>query len=217
MSDKLTVLLADDHKLVRLGFRRLLEDDPEIEVVAEAGNGLEAIHLAQEHQPRVAVLDMSMPELDGIQATREIRKRSPGTAVLILSMYSQDSYVRNAMEAGASGYLLKDAIEVDLTDAVKTIAAGGSFLGPGLNYTPGETPPAGEDEPYEQLTQRERQILQMIAQGNSNKQIASLLNLSVNTVSVHRANLMEKMKLHKTADLVRFAIAKGLVVPEVER
>jgi len=207
MSEPITVLLADDHKLVRLGFRRLLEDDPDIQVVGEAGNGLEAIEETERLRPRVVVMDMAMPELDGVQATAEIRKRAPESAILILSMYSEDNYVRNAMEAGAKGYLLKNAIEVDLTAAVKAVAAGGTYIAPGLNYSPGAPP----DDVYERLTQRERQVLQLIAQGHSNKEIAKLLNLSVNTVSVHRNNLMHALNIHRTADLVLFAIKKGLV------
>lgn len=202
---KITVLLVDDHQLVRKGFRRILEDDPDIQVVGEAGSGVEAIRMAEEFSPRVVVMDMAMPGLDGVQATREILKKAPSTAVLILSMYSEDNYIRNAFEAGAKGYLLKNAIEVDLTQAVKTVASG-------RRYTSGLSP--GEGQPpdgFELLTQREKQVLQLIAQGNSNKEIAALLQVSVNTVSVHRANLMEALNIHRTAELVVYAIRKGLV------
>lgn len=209
MSEEITVLLADDHSLVRRGFRRLLEDDEEMKVVGEASNGIEAIRLAQQLKPKVVVMDLSMPELDGVQATKEIVQHVPGTQVLVLSMHADDNYVRNALDAGAKGYLLKSAIDVDLIGAIKAVAEGQRFIGAGLRYVTQER----EDE-LNKLTAREKQVLQLIAQGKSNKEIATLLNLSVNTVSVHRANLMEKMNIHRTADLVLFAIRKGLVVPQ---
>ena len=202
---KITVLLVDDHQLVRKGFRRILEDDPDIQVVGEAGSGVDAIRMAEEFGPRVVVMDMAMPGLDGVQATREILKKSPSTAVLILSMYSEDNYIRNAFEAGAKGYLLKNAIEVDLTQAVKTVASGRRYTS---GLSPGDGQPA---DGFELLTQREKQVLQLIAQGNSNKEIAALLQVSVNTISVHRANLMEALNIHRTAELVVYAIRKGLV------
>lgn len=208
MSEPISVLVVDDHSLVRKGFRRMLEDDEGIRVIGEASNGLEAIQAAQTLRPNVVVMDMAMPELDGVQATREIKKHAPQTEVLILSMYSDENYVRNAREAGAKGYLLKNAVDVDLPRAVRTVAAGGTFLSPGLQLSSRET-----DDDLERLTQRERQVLQLIAQGKSNKEIAALLQLSVNTVSVHRANLMEKMNIHKTAELVLYAIRKGLITP----
>ena len=150
-----------------------------------------------------------MPELDGIQATKEIVRNLPGTEVLILSMHAEDNYVRNALDAGAKGYLLKSAIDVDLVGAIKAVAEGKRFIGSGLKYVAYE-----QDDELNRLTGREKQVLQLIAQGKSNKEIAALLELSVNTVSVHRANLMEKMNIHRTAELVLFAIRKGLVVPQ---
>lgn len=201
----ITVLLVDDHQLVRRGFRRILEDDTEIEVVGEANNGMEAIAMAEKHVPNVVVMDLAMPELDGIQATQEIRRRLPKTAVLALSMHADQSYVRNAFEAGARGYLLKNAIEVDLAAAVKLVAAGRSYKSPGLAEH------GNDEDSFHLLTQRERQVLQLIAQGKSNKEIAAILNVSVNTVSVHRANLMEALNIHRTAELVMYAIRKGLV------
>jgi DNA-binding NarL/FixJ family response regulator len=209
MSETITVLLADDHSLVRRGFRRILEDEEGMQVVGEASNGVEAIRTAYESKPKVVVMDLSMPELDGVQATKEIVKHLPGTEVLILSMHSDDNYVRNALDAGAKGYLLKSAIDVDLVGAIKAVAEGKRFIGPGLKYVAQEQ----EDE-VNKLTGREKQVLQLIAQGKSNKEIAKLLDLSVNTVSVHRANLMEKMNIHRTAELVLFAIRKGLVAPQ---
>ena len=209
MIDEITVLLVDDHVLVRRGFRRILEDDEFIKVVGEASNGIEAIKLAEQLHPRVVVMDLSMPELDGVQATREIVKNVPSAHVLVLSMHSDDNYVRNALDAGARGYLLKNAIDVDLTGAAKAVGAGRRFIGPGLKYVAGD-----QDDELDRLTSREKQVLQLIAQGKSNKEVAALLELSVNTVSVHRANLMEKMNIHRTAELVLFAIRKGLVAPQ---
>jgi DNA-binding NarL/FixJ family response regulator len=209
MSEEITILLADDHSLVRRGFRRLLEDDEGMKVVGEAANGVEAIRMAYELKPKVVVMDLSMPELDGVQATKEIVKHLPGTEVLVLSMHADDNYVRNALDAGAKGYLLKSAIDVDLVGAIRSVAEGKRFMGSGLKYVAQQ-----QDDEISRLTAREKQVLQLIAQGRSNKEIASLLELSVNTVSVHRANLMEKMNIHRTAELVLFAIRKGLVAPQ---
>ncbi len=206
MSEPISVLLADDHALVRKGFRRMVEDDPDINVVGEAGDGQEAVKLAEELHPQVIVMDMAMPGLDGVQATREVLRRAPKTGIIILSMYSQENYVRNAFEAGAMGYILKNADDIDLASAIKDVAAGKRVLDPGLVTAEREP-----DDTFDRLTQRERQILQLIAEGNSNKEIASLLNLSVNTVAVHRANLMDALGIHRTAELVLYAIRKGLV------
>ncbi len=201
----ITVLLADDHSLVRRGFRRMLEDDPEIQVVGEASNGREAIDLARQLKPQVVVMDYAMPEIDGLQATHEIRRQSPESAVLIVSMHSDPNYVRNALDAGAKGYMLKSAMEDDLAVSVRKVAAGETIGLP--------APPSDPDEDFNKLTAREKQVLQLIAQGNSNKDIAAILGLSVNTVAVHRANLMDALKMHKTAELVLYAIRKGLVTP----
>jgi DNA-binding NarL/FixJ family response regulator len=203
---RITVLLVDDHALVRKGFRRMIEDDPDIRVVGEASNGKEAIQLAEENKPQVIVMDMAMPEMDGVEATREIMKRLPKTAVLLLSMYAQENYVRNAFEAGAQGYVLKNASDIDLASAIKDVAAGKRVLDPGLVAAEREP-----DDAFDKLTPREKQILQLIAESNSNKEIAGMLNLSVNTVAVHRANLMDALGVHRTAELVVFAIRKGLV------
>jgi DNA-binding NarL/FixJ family response regulator len=209
MNEEISVLLVDDHSLVRRGFRRILEDEESMKVVGEASNGVEAIRTAYELKPKVVVMDLSMPELDGVQATKEIVKHLPGTAVLVLSMHADDNYVRNALDAGAKGYLLKSAIDVDLVGAIKAVAEGRRYIGSGLKYVAKE-----QDDELNRLTGREKQVLQLIAQGRSNKEIANLLELSVNTVSVHRANLMEKMNIHRTAELVLFAIRKGLVAPQ---
>jgi DNA-binding NarL/FixJ family response regulator len=209
MSRTITVLLVDDHHLVRSGFRKLLEDDAALSVVGEAGNGAEAIRLAEELKPDVVVMDMAMPELDGVQAILEIRRRHPKVEVLVLSMYGEDSYVRNAFQAGARGYLLKSALDMDLAAAVKAVAGGKQYCGEGVK--PPKRDSTDLDDPMERLTQRERQVLQLIAQARSSKEIANILNLSVNTVNVHRTNLMATLNLHSTAELVLFAVRKGLI------
>jgi len=217
-SASIRVVLVDDHALVRQGFRRILEDDPELTVVGEASNGTDAITLVKKTDPDVVVMDMAMPEMSGLHATMEIIKQRPGTKVLILSMYSDEQYVRNALDAGAKGYILKSAIENDLTRAVKAVAAGEQYLAPELSSVLIRAIQTGSFEkaadPYDRLTQREKQVLQLIAHGKSNKEIAVMLDLSVNTVAVHRANLMSALGVHKTAELVLFAVKKGLVLPE---
>jgi len=204
--NEISVLLVDDHSLVRRGFRRILEDDAEIRVVGEACDGVEAVKAAKELKPRVIVMDMAMPGLNGMQACIEILKVLPNTAILMLSMYSEENYVRNALDAGAKGYILKDAMDIDLASAVKQVAAGQKVIAPGLLCSSPEA-----DADHGKLTNRERQILQLIAEGKSNKEIAVLLDLSVNTVSVHRANLMDALGIHRTAELVLYAVRKGLV------
>jgi DNA-binding NarL/FixJ family response regulator len=205
-NEKISVLLVDDHSLVRKGFRRLLEDDPEISVAGEAADGGEAVKLALQLHPQVIVMDMAMPGLNGMQASIEILKLLPKTAILMLSMYSEENYVRNALDAGARGYILKDAMDIDLASAIKQVAAGQKVVAPGLLSSTLEA-----DADDGKLTNREKQILQLIAEGKSNKEIAVLLDLSVNTVSVHRANLMEALGIHRTAELVLYAVRKGLV------
>ena len=202
----ITVLLVDDHALVRKGFRRLLEDEQGIQVVGEASDGAEAVRVAHELKPQVIVMDMSMPGLNGIQACVEILKILPRTAILMLSMYSEEAQVRNAIKAGAKGYVLKNADDVDLAAAIRDVATGKRVVGPGLLSDINI-----EDEKSEKLTPREKQILQLIAEGKSNKEIAALLDLSPNTVAVHRANLMEALGIHRTAELVLYAVRKGLV------
>jgi DNA-binding NarL/FixJ family response regulator len=215
---KIRVVLAEDHILVRQGFRRILEDDPGISVVGEARTGLEAIDQCKELTPDVVVMDLSMPDLGGLEATAEILKANPQIKILILSMYSNEAYVRKAFELGAKGYILKNAIEVDLTRAVMALAEGQAYFSPGISHIVLESMKAGtfqgtSQDPYEKLTLREKEVLQLIAQGKSNKEIATLLNISVNTVAVHRARLMETLNLHRTAELVLFAVKKGLIQP----
>ena len=206
MPHKITVLLADDHALVRRGFRRMLEDDSDISVVAEASDGEEAVRLACELRPRVIVMDCAMPELSGIEATRKILEKYPEAGILMLSMHSEETLVNQALQAGAHGYVLKNAMDLDLVSAVKSIAAGMTVLDPQVSR-----PDALKGERGGGLTPRELEVLQHIVTGKSNKEIAVELNLSVNTVAVHRANIMDTLGIHKTAELVTYAIRNGLV------
>lgn len=202
----ITVLLVDDHALVRRGFRRLLEDDPAIAVVGEASNGAEAIQRVAELAPQVVVMDSAMPGTGGLAATRAILAAAPATAVLMLSMHSEETLVRQAMEAGARGYILKNAIDLDLAAAIRRVAAGETVLDPAVV----RQPLTGERT---RLTPRELQVLQLICDGLSNREIAARLDVSINTVSVHRANIMSTLGVHKTAELVVYAIQHGLVNP----
>jgi len=206
MADKLTVLLVDDHSLVRKGFRRILEDDPGIFIVGEASEGEEAVRLALELKPKVVVMDCALPGINGIDATRRIRAKMPDATVLMLSMHSEDTLVRQALEAGARGYILKNALELDLVSAVKRVAEGHLVLDPQL-----AKPAALKGERDSGLTARELEILRHIVAGKSNKEIAAELGLSANTVGVHRANIMDTLGIHKTAELVVYAIRNGLV------
>jgi DNA-binding NarL/FixJ family response regulator len=206
MADKLTVLLVDDHALVRKGFRRMLEDDPAISVVGEASEGKEAVRLALELKPQVIVMDCALPGISGIDATRTIRAKLPEATILMLSMHSEDTLVRQALEAGARGYILKNAMELDLASAIKRVAQGHLVLDPQL-----VKPEALKGERTSGLTARELEILQHIVAGKSNKEIAAELGLSANTVGVHRANIMDTLGIHKTAELVVYAIRNGLV------
>jgi DNA-binding NarL/FixJ family response regulator len=206
MANKISVLLVDDHNLVRRGFRRMLEDEPDIDVVGEAADGKEAIRLAKRLRPQVIVMDCAMPAVNGLVATRRILADSPSCAILMLSMHSEDTLVRQALDAGARGYVLKNAIDLDLATAVRRVAAGETVLERALARAAalkGEKP-AG-------LTARELEILQLIVDGKSNKEIAADLDLSANTVAVHRANIMTSLGIHKTAELVAYAIRNGLV------
>ena len=210
------VLLADDHALVRQGFRRILEDEPDIQVVGEAGGGAEAVALDHELHPDVVVLDMAMPEINGLHAAIDILRRAPGRRILILSMYDDAQYVRNALAAGVSGYILKNALEVELIRAVRSVAAGETFVGQELSAAlSGGTGTAAEaEDPFMRLSTREIQVLRLIAMGKSNKEIGPLLGVSANTVAVHRTNLMATLGVHKTAELVLVAVRKGLVNPQ---
>jgi DNA-binding NarL/FixJ family response regulator len=206
MPDKIRVLLVDDHRMVRRGFRLMLEDESDIQVVGEAGDGEEAVRLVEDLQPRVVVMDCALPGMSGLLATRNILERFPETAILMLSMHSENTLVRQALEAGARGYILKSAIDIELVSAVRRVAAGEKVLDPQISLP---TPLKGERD--KALTARELEILQLIVDGKSNKEIANQLELSANTVAVHRANIMDALGIHKTAELVVYAIRNGLV------
>ena len=206
MEDKITVLLVDDHALVRRGFRRMLEDDETLTVVGEASDGAEGVKLATQLKPDVIVMDCQMPVMNGLEATRKIVNANTGAAILMLSMHSEDTLVKQALEAGARGYVLKEALNLDLAGAIKSVAAGQRVLDPKV-----AKPQALKGERESGLTQRELEVLQHIVAGKSNKEIASELELSANTVAVHRANIMERLGIHKTAELVVYAIRNGLV------
>jgi len=201
-----SVLLVDDHALVRRGFRRMLEDDPGISVVGEASDGHDAVSAAKELQPDVVVMDFALPSMNGAVATRHIVKACPRTAVLILSMHAEASYVRTCLDAGARGYLLKNAMDLELVEAVKKIASGAAVMDPRLGSLD-DSAASGRPE----LTTRELEALQLIVHGKANKEIATVLGLSVNTVAVHRANIMQALGMHNTAELVVYAIREGLV------
>ena len=205
MEKKITVLLVDDHSLVRRGFRRMLEDEADMRVVGEAGDGEEAIKLAKELRPQVVVMDCALPRANGLQATREIIEALPDTAVLMLSMHTESTWVRQAIEAGAKGYILKNALDLELGSAVRKVAAGETIFDPRVEH---QSALKGERNA---LTPREVEVLQMIVDGKSNKDIAAVLELSANTVAVHRANIMNTLGIHKTAELVVYAIRAGLV------
>jgi DNA-binding NarL/FixJ family response regulator len=207
MTDKpITVLLADDHALVRRGFRLMLEDDPSLKVVGEASDGNEAVALTAKLRPRVVVMDCALPGQSGMDATSQIRQQWPEIAVLMLSMHSEETWVRRALDAGANGYILKSAVDLDLPDAVKRVAGGATVLDPRITR-----PAPLKGEKNAGLTSRELEILQLIVNGKSNKEIAQVLSLSANTVAVHRANIMDTLGIHKTAELVVYAIKNGLV------
>jgi len=197
---------VDDHALVRRGFRRMLEDDETLSVVGEASDGAEGVKLAKELKPDVIVMDCQMPVMNGLEATRKILDANTGSAILMLSMHSEDTLVKQALEAGARGYVLKEALDLDLAGAIKNIAVGQTVLDPKV-----AKPQALKGERESGLTPRELEILQHIVAGKSNKEIASELELSANTVAVHRANIMDRLGIHKTAELVVYAIRNGLV------
>ena len=211
MIRKTRILLADDHGVVRQGFRRILETQADLEIVGEAANGNQAVERAAELLPDVVVMDVAMPELNGIEATRRITERSPHCKVLALSMHKDSVYVREILKAGARGYLLKDAIDADLLAAVRAVASGEGYLSPAVANAVLVDYRQHVTDPIDLLTSREREVLQLIAEGRTNKEIATSLKLSVYTVDAHRGRVMEKLNLHSTGELVRFAVRKGLV------
>lgn len=206
MPEKISILLVDDHSLVRQGFRRILEDEPDLTVVGEAGDGNEAVRLARELKPRVIVMDCALPGASGLIATRKILESTPEQVILMLSMHSEETWVRQALDAGARGYVLKNAVDLELPAAIRKVAKGEIVLDPQVSR-----PTALKGERNAGLTTRELEILQFIVDGKSNKEIADVLKLSVNTVAVHRANIMDALGIHKTAELVVYAIRNGLV------
>ncbi len=210
------ILLADDHTVVRKGLRLLLESHPGFTVVADAANGREAVAMAEEYKPDVIVMDVAMPILNGIEAARQILARAPQVSVVFLSMHADESYVLRALKAGARAYLLKDSAEQDLIHAVEAVGEGKAFFSPAISRMLMEDymrqmRERHVDDSYDLLTTREREILQLFAEGRSNKDVANLLNLSLYTVETHRSNIFQKLNLHSTAELILYAIRKGVI------
>jgi DNA-binding NarL/FixJ family response regulator len=213
--EPLRILLADDHTVVRQGLRKLLEECEDWEVVAEAGDGREAVRLAEQHKPNVVVIDVAMPLLNGIDATRQIVHRLPGASVLVLSMHADAAYVNQILEAGGTGYLLKDSADVDLIEAISAVARGETFFSPQIArmMRDRDVDPASTDavDRYQALSAREREVFQLIAEGRVNKEIAALLSISLSTVETHRARMMAKLDLHSAAEIVLYAVRRGVV------
>jgi DNA-binding NarL/FixJ family response regulator len=213
----LRVLLADDHSIVRRGLRSLIETQPDLKVVAEAGDGLEALKLCDEHQPDAVILDVAMPKLNGIEVAERLQKTQRPPSVLVLSMHADESYIIRALAAGARAYLLKDATDEDLIPALRAVAAGRPFFSPSVtgvlieDYVR-QLQARGLTDSYHLLTDREREVLQLLAEGRSNKEVAALLDVGVSTVETHRANLMQKLNLHNTAEIVLYAVRKRIIV-----
>ncbi|HTD44961.1 MAG TPA: response regulator transcription factor [Bryobacteraceae bacterium] len=210
------ILLADDHVVMRSGLRLLLERQPNLQVVAEAADGQEAVRLAAAENPEVVIMDIAMPHLNGVEATRQIVTRNPETAVVILSMHSDESYVLRSLKAGARAYLLKDSAEADLIAAIRALQEGKSFFSPGVRRILKEDyvhqlAKLGEEDTYELLTPREREVLQLVAEGKSNKDVANLLNLSLYTVETHRTHILQKLNLHSVPELILYAVRKGII------
>jgi DNA-binding NarL/FixJ family response regulator len=213
---KLRILISDDHTLMRQGLRKILEEQPEWQVIAEAGDGRQAVKETLALQPDVAILDIGMPLLNGIEATRQIVRRLPGIGVLILSMHADEAYITQSLKAGARGYLLKDSADTDLIRAVGAVASGKSFFSPAvasvmLDDYVRHLSDKGIVDRYESLSEREREIFQLVAEGHSNKEIADLLSVSPATVETHRAHILQKLDVHNTAELVLYAVRKGVI------
>jgi DNA-binding NarL/FixJ family response regulator len=212
----LRILLADDHTIVRQGLRRILEEREDWRVVAEVADGSEAVRQALELEPDVAILDIGMPHLNGIEATRQIVRRLPDANVLILSMYADEAYITRAVQAGARGYLVKDSADTDVTRAVEAVSRGRAFFSPAaarvlVDDAGRARSRLGETDRYERLSEREREILQLIAEGHSNKTIAGMLHVSPTTVETHRAHILEKLDLHSVAEIVLYAVRRGII------
>lgn len=217
--NKIRVLLAEDHTIVRQGLRALLEQSDDIKVIAEAEDGREAVNKTEQLKPDIVLMDISMPILNGIEATRQIKKKFPDIKVLILTMHTTEEYISQILHAGASGYLVKKSAHHELLSAIKAIQKGSSYLSPLVSKKVideylHKTKEDIKQDRYEKLTTREREVLQLIAEGKANKEIAELLYLSVKTVETHKAHLMEKLNLHTTTDLIKYAIQKGIISTE---
>jgi two-component system, NarL family, response regulator NreC len=213
---RIRILIADDHGIVRKGLRLQLEQNSSFEVVGEATEGREAVRMAEELSPDVVIMDIAMPNLNGIQATTQLVKKNPQIGVIILSMYSDETYLMRTLAAGAKGYLLKDSADVDLHRAVEVVAEGKPFFSPAIADTLLEDymrqlQQRGLQDSYDLLTEREKEILQLLAEGKSNKDVAGILNLSTNTVETHRTRIMQKLDLHSTAEIVLYAVRKGII------
>ena len=208
---RIRILLADDHAVVRQGFRMILEAQADMEIVGEAGNGREAVELTEKLRPDVVVMDVAMPELNGIEATRRVTGSAPHARVIALSMHKDSVYVREVLRAGARGYLLKDSVAGDLVTAVRAVAKGEGYLSPAVSDAVLDDYRRHVTDPIDLLTSREREVLQMLAEGKTNKEVATVLNLSVYTVDAHRGRIMEKLNLHSINELVRFAVRNGLI------
>jgi two-component system response regulator NreC len=214
--NKIRVLLADDHTVMRKGLRLLLERQPNLAVVAEASDGRQAVEMAEAEDPDVVVMDIAMPNLNGIEAARQIVGRNARTAIAILSMHSDESYVIRALKAGARAYLLKDSAETDLITAIRALSEGKSFFSPAISRILVEDymrqlERQGAEDSYELLTNREREILQLLAEGKSNKEVAAMLNLSLYTVETHRTHILQKLNLHTVPELILYAVRKGII------
>jgi DNA-binding NarL/FixJ family response regulator len=208
---RIRILLADDHAVVRQGFKMILDAQADMEIVGEAANGREAVDLAEQLRPDVVVMDVSMPELNGIEATRRLASSLPRARVVALSMHKDSVYVREILRAGARGYLLKDSGAADLVAAIRAVASGESYLSPAVSNAVLDDYRRHATNPIDLLTSREREVLQLLAEGKTNKEIAGVLNLSVYTVEAHRGRIMEKLNLHSIGELVLFAVRSGLI------
>ena len=210
------VLLADDHSIVRKGLRSILEEDSLFEVVGEASNGREAVELTESLQPHIVVMDVAMPQLNGLEADAQVQKIAPGSKIIILSMYRDETYILRALTAGARGYLLKDTAEDEIVPAVRAVIRGNTYFSPAISKTLLDDhirylQKRGLQDSYDLLTDREREVLQLLAEGRSNKEVANVLNLSLSTVETHRTNMMQKLNLHSSAEIVLYAVRKKLI------